>query len=164
MARKRKPACVLGRTRTVTSFWPSLRAWLRVRAFLVTEHKVNLWSGLALIIWAKIVFWNSINLDQNPNYRIAVRIFDEDQWEIIAFTVGCIQLVGLLSGYRLARIVGTSLASWVFFTLGYSITVSGVIPPGVAMTWCWGAVNLHSMLSIIKRRKPDGCQNGKTDL
>lgn len=130
--------------------------WLLSRASLLAVHKVNTWSGLVLIAWAKVLFWNANPLSVNVNYRVTTSIFTEQQWEMIAFTIGCAQLIGVLSGSKWIRFIGSSLAAWVFFTLGYALVSASVISPGAMVHFGWGGVNLHSMLFAIKRNKKRG--------
>ena len=129
--------------------------WLASRATLLATHKVNTWSGLVLIAWAKVIFWNSTPLTTVASYRITTDIFNEDHWEMIAFTVGCVQLIGVISGSKWIRFVASSLAAWIFFTLGYSLISASAIAPGSTLHFGWGFINLHSMMFAIKRRQKD---------
>ena len=129
----------------------SFGRWAMSRAVLCHKHKVNFWSALVLIAWAKVLFWSDAPL--SPNFRITLMIFDEDHLEAMAFTIGSIQLAAVLSGYKWFRVIASGLAAWLLFTLGYSLSASGIVVPGIAIYVGWGCINLHSMVSVIHRRK-----------
>lgn len=131
----------------------SFETWLLTRVSLLIIHKVNTWSGIVLIAWASVLFLNTNPLTTNINYKITTSIFNESSWELMAFGIGCSQLIGVLSGSKWIRFVGSFFAAWIFFTLGYALVSASIISPGAMVHFGWGCANLHSMLFAIKFNK-----------
>ncbi len=111
--------------------------------------RCELWSALIAISWSKIVYWYDADIGTQPNYAGATLVFSSVTWDVLAFTVGCIQIVSLLSLYRWARAVGALTAAWFWLTLGFSFFLNVGTTPGLVLYLGLGLAQVHSTLANL---------------
>lgn len=125
------------------------RPWWLLR---LAGRPVEVWSALGAVLWGAFLLLGNHDLDQNPNYTVAVRLLPDDWWEAGAVLTGVLQLAMACTGWRICRIAtGLTMAfGWVL--MGLSFLASGNGAPAFVLYAAWGAINIHAMIRTWCRR------------
>lgn len=137
-----------------------LRFLMRRRLHIVTlwHHEplwAELWSGVGMILWSKWLYWGSVDLERQDNYRYITSLVTDDSLEAIGFVLGLLQLSLVLFDQKWGRTAMAFFAALFWMTLAHSLWLGNASAPGSAAYLTLGLQNLASVALIRLRPRAD---------
>ena len=137
--------------------------WVQsVRARLQHEPLyVEIFSGLAMIMWAVIGFSSYSALSDQAMYGLLSQAMTDRQWQGFTLASGLIQIITVALDseprqsrfWRLARWLSAGLMSAVWFFIGFVVYFSAPGIPGVALYLGQGMANLTAVALLVREPK-----------
>ena len=109
------------------------------------------WSGVTAATWAAMSYASPGALGGWPSMRVLTEIASDWSWHLAGIGLGAAQVLFLLCDLRWLRWGAALLLCWFWAVLTLGVWEAVPWAPGVAVYGGWCAVNVFSIVRLLRR-------------
>lgn len=121
------------------------------RVFDKTPWYAELASAVTAIVWSLVAWVSPDDMNTWRSMGFLVRLATDDHIQSIGLFLGAAQFIALISNRRWRRWVASLLMCWFWSLLTVSVWVAVPWAPEVAVYAGWVAVNVCSIMRLLRR-------------